>query len=366
MLRRSREAQQSSSAIEARELISRLLGTSGRASSYRRLYVESRAMPQPRKVALIVGSLRARSYSRQIANSLINLAPATLTCRIVEIGELTLYNQDLDDTPPAAWTSFRTALEKSDAVLFVTPEYNRSVPGVLKNALDIASRPGGQSVLNGLPAGVVSVTPYKLGAFGANHALRQAFVFLNMPVMQQPEAYLGDVGSLLDEGGKLKDEKTSEFLSRFMTAFADWVETTRKQNDHAREPFSALMDRRPDIAEAYVDGDAAPLDAILARRDPATFFSPRGDGTQGAQSVAKQYKEGARSFAPGGESRLEVLQTRASGDLAFWTGYQHARVHMAGKPGETLAMTIRVTEVFRHEDGGWKLVHRHADPQKQQ
>lgn len=321
-------------------------------------------MPQPYKVALIVGSLRARSYSRQIANTLINLAPAALTCRIVEIGELTLYNQDLDTAPPAAWTVFRTAIKESDAVLFVTPEYNRSVPGVLKNALDIASRPGGQSVLNGLPAGVVSVTPYKLGAFGANHALRQTFVYLNMPVMQQPEAYISDVGSLLDDSGKPKDGKTSEFLSRFMTAFADWVETARRGEASDREPFAALMERRAGIAEAYVNGDAAPLDTILTRHDPATFLSPRGDATQSAQTVAKRYKEDARFFTPKGESRLEVLQTRASGDLAFWTGYQHARVHMAAKPGEAVPMTIRVTEVFRYEDGGWKLVHRHADPAK--
>ena len=323
-------------------------------------------MPQPYKVALIVGSLRARSYSRQIANTLIHLAPATLACRIVEIRELALYNQDLDTAPPAAWTAFRAALEESDAVLFVTPEYNRSIPGVLKNALDIASRPGGQSVLKGLPAGVVSVTPHKLGAFGANHALRQTFVFLNMPVMQQPEAYISDVSSLLDEAGRPKDEKTSEFLSQFMTAFADWIETVKKQSHRGREPFSAFMGRRPEIAEAYVNGEAAPLDAILTRRDPATFFSPRGDGTQGAQEVAKHYKEGARTFAPKGESRLEVLQVRDSGDLAYWTGYQHARVRMTAKPGEILPMTIRVTEVFRYEDGGWKLVHRHADPQRKE
>lgn len=318
-------------------------------------------MPQPRKVALIVGSLRARSYSRQIANALIDLAPANLVCRIAEIGDLALYNQDLDGAPPAAWTAFRSALKESDAVLFVTPEYNRSMPGVLKNALDIASRPGGQSVLKGLPAGVVSVTPHKLGAFGANHALRQTFVFLDMPVMQQPEAYIADVGSLLDDAGKPKDEeKTSGFLSQFMSAFAHWIETARKQDD--REPFSAFMARRPDIAEAYVEGNAAPLDEIVARRDPATFFSPRGGGTQGAQTVAKRYKDDARSFAPKGESRLEVLQTQASGDLAFWTGYQHARVRLAAKPGEPVSMTLRVTEVFRYEDGGWKLVHRHADP----
>ena len=186
-------------------------------------------MPQQRKFALIIGSLRARSYSRRIAHALIKLAPAAIACRIVEIGGLTLYNEDLEAAPPAPWTAFRAALKESDAVLFVTPEYNRSVPGVLKNAVDIASRPGGQSVLNGLPAGVVSVTPYKLGAFGANHALRQAFVYLNMPVMQQPEAYISDVASLLDDTGGLKEAKTAEFLSNFMTAFAGWIETVKSQ-----------------------------------------------------------------------------------------------------------------------------------------
>jgi NAD(P)H-dependent FMN reductase len=114
-------------------------------------------------------------------------------------------------------------MKPAQAVLFVTPEYNRSIPGGLKNAVDVASRPPGQSTLDGKPAAVVSVTPYQLGAFGANHALRQTFSFLNMPVMQQPEAYLGNAGNLFDDKGQLKAQDTREFLTKFMSAFESWV-----------------------------------------------------------------------------------------------------------------------------------------------
>jgi NAD(P)H-dependent FMN reductase len=178
-------------------------------------------------VAVLVGSLRKASYSRKIAKALIDRAPGTLACAIVEIGALALYNEDLDDAPPPAWTAFRDALRKSDAVLFVTPEYNRSVPGGLKNAIDVGSRPQGKSVWDGMPAGVVSVTPYKLGAFGANHALRQAFVFLNILPLQQPEAYIGNAAELFDATGALKSGETDVFLQKFMGAFARWVETIR-------------------------------------------------------------------------------------------------------------------------------------------
>jgi NAD(P)H-dependent FMN reductase/ketosteroid isomerase-like protein len=313
---------------------------------------------EARTVAVVVGSLRTGSFSRQVAKALIDLAPDTLSCRIIEIGDLGLYNQDLDPKPPAAWSRFRDEIRACDAVLFVTPEYNRSVPGVLKNALDIGSRPEGKSVFDGMPAGVVSVTPYKMGAFGANHALRQTFVFLNMPVMQQPEAYLGDAADLLDDAGKPKSEKTASFLRAFMAAFTDWVDTVTGADQ--RTAFQAFMQRRATIAEAYVNGEAAPLDQILTHSDPATFFSPSGYAEQGADAVAERYDTDARSFAPSGKSRLEVLQATASGDLAFWTGFQHATAHFAGKP-EPASMKLRVTEVFRFEDGGWKLAHRHAE-----
>ena len=109
-------------------------------------------------------------------------------------------------------------------MLFVTPEYNRSVPGVLKNAIDVGSRPYGRSAWAKKPAAVVSVTPGALGAFGANHHLRQSAVFLDMPMMPQPEAYLSNAGAMFDAEGKLADEKTESFLRDFMAAFADWVE----------------------------------------------------------------------------------------------------------------------------------------------
>ena len=135
-------------------------------------------MSKPASIVVIVGSLRKASFSRKVAQALISQAPASLACRIVEIGDLPLYNEDFDDDPPKSWTRFRSDIADADAILFVTPEYNRSIPGCLKNAVDIGSRPEGKNLFDGLPAGVVSVTPYKMGAFGANHALRQTFAFL--------------------------------------------------------------------------------------------------------------------------------------------------------------------------------------------
>lgn len=183
------------------------------------------------KVAVLVGSLRKESYTRKVAEALIALAPDTLDCGIVELGDLPLYSEDLDGDPPAAWTRFRKAIKACDAVLIATPEYNRSIPGGLKNAMDIGSRPQEDSVWDGLPTAVVSVSPYKTGGFGANHHLRQTLVYLNMPVMQQPEAYIGGVKGLLDEAGELKLEATSVFLASYMSAFADWTQliATRKK-----------------------------------------------------------------------------------------------------------------------------------------
>jgi chromate reductase len=176
-----------------------------------------------RKIAVIVGSLRKESFNRKVAKTLMLLAPPTLEMEIVEIGQLPLYNQDDDDNPPAVYTEFRAKIKEFDGVLWVTPEYNRSVPGVLKNALDVGSRPYGQSAWNGKPCGVVSVTPGGTGAFGANHHLRQSLVFLNMPAMQQPEAYISNAGNLFD-GDKLNNESTEKFLQGFIDAFATWVE----------------------------------------------------------------------------------------------------------------------------------------------
>jgi NAD(P)H-dependent FMN reductase/ketosteroid isomerase-like protein len=316
-------------------------------------------MSELKRVAVVVGSLRAKSWSRKVATALIERAPKTLRPELIEIGDLPLCNEDRDgDAPPQAWATFRDALRGMDGVLFVTPEYNRSLPGCLKNAIDVGSRPEKKSVWSGVPAGVVSVTPYKLGAFGANHALRQTFVFLNMPVMQQPEAYLGDVASLFDEGGKLKDESTGALLTKFMTAFDRWIDAVRGARAHG--DFEAFLAARASIARDYASGETKTLDAILTARDPATFLSPRGDVVSGAEKVGARYRDDAKTFAPGGNSKLEILQSGWSGDLAFWTGLQHAEVTMA-ESGERGRMTIHITEVFRLEDGAYKLVHRHAD-----
>ena len=175
-------------------------------------------------IVVIVGSLRKESFNRKMANALRELAPPSLKLEIVEIGQLPLYNQDLDTDPPASWKEFRARVKKADGVLFVTPEYNRSVPAPLKNAIDVGSRPYGQSAWDKKPAAVVSVSPGAIGGFGANHHLRQSLVFLNMPAMQQPEAYIGGADKLFDASGKIANDGTRGFLTKFLEAFAAWVE----------------------------------------------------------------------------------------------------------------------------------------------
>jgi chromate reductase len=174
----------------------------------------------------LVGSLRKDSWTRKVAQVLIQLAPGSLEFEIVEIGQLPLYNQDLDDQkrPAAEWTVFRDRVKAFDGLLFATPEYNRSVPGVLKNAIDVGSRPYGQSAWDRKPGAVISVSPGAIGGFGANHHLRQSLVFLDVPCMQMPEAYLGGVASKFDAKGAMTDESTLGFLRKFMAAFSEWVE----------------------------------------------------------------------------------------------------------------------------------------------
>ena len=175
-------------------------------------------------VAVLVGSLRKESFNRKMAKALVRLAPPSLHLEIVEIGDLPLYNQDDDANPPANSAAFKARIQKADAVIFVTPEYNRSVPGVLKNAIDIASRPYGKSAWSGKPAAVVTVSPGAIGGFGANHHLRQSLVFLDMPTLQQPEAYIGGAAGLFDAQGDLATESTREFMKKFLAAFAQWIE----------------------------------------------------------------------------------------------------------------------------------------------
>jgi chromate reductase len=181
-------------------------------------------MSTTRDVAVFVGSLRKESFNRKMANALVAMAPASLKLEIVEIRQLPLYNQDDDANPPPASAAFKQRVQKADAVLFVTPEYNRSMPGVLKNAIDIASRPYGKNAWNGKPGAVISVSPGAIGGFGANHHLRQSLVFLNVPALQQPEAYIGNAAKLFDESGKLTDDSTRDFLQKFLQAFAQWIE----------------------------------------------------------------------------------------------------------------------------------------------
>jgi chromate reductase len=177
------------------------------------------------KIAIIVGSLRKDSINRKVARSICASANDKLDCNMVEIGQLPLYNQDFDANSPAEYVQFRQAVAAADGILFCTPEYNRGVPGVLKNAIDIGSRPYGQSVWDKKPAAIISASPGGIGGFGANHQLRQACVFLNMPVMQQPEAYLGNVtGDKFDGDGCLKQGPLKDLVLSLATAFADWVD----------------------------------------------------------------------------------------------------------------------------------------------
>ena len=184
-----------------------------------------------RKIAVIVGSLRKESFNRKIAKILVQLAPSSLQMEFVEIGQLPIYNQDLDDnsTPPEAWTQFRNLMKSFDGVLFVTAEYNRSVPSVLKNAIDVGSRPYGKSIWNGKPTAIVSSSPGAIGGFGANHHLRQSMVFLNMPCLQQ-ETYLSGVDKLLDDKGQLTKDDTKKFFGKLMETYANWVETNSVEN----------------------------------------------------------------------------------------------------------------------------------------
>lgn len=170
-------------------------------------------------VAVLVGSLRKESFSSQVANGLKIVAPDDMALTVIEIGDLPFYNPDLEtDTPPETWARFRSELAEADAVIFVTPEYNRSVPAALKNALDVGSRPYGKSVWGGKPAAVVSSSPGNISGFGANHHLRQSLVFLDMPTLQQPEAYLAQVDKLLDtKAGFVAD--TAKFMGMFMRTF---------------------------------------------------------------------------------------------------------------------------------------------------
>jgi chromate reductase len=204
------------------------------------------------KIAIIVGSLREGSINRKVARSICALRDDNLDCSMIEIGDLPLYNQDLDSNPPEQWARFRQQVGEADGVLFCSPEYNRGIPGVLKNAIDVGSRPYGQSVFDKKPAAIVTASPGSIGGFGANHQIRQAGVFLNMPMMQQPEAYLGHVtDDSFDEDGKLKEGPLKELITGLAHAFHDWVDMImRSRQLLAEDAAHASQQRRPEQAHA--------------------------------------------------------------------------------------------------------------------
>ncbi len=175
-----------------------------------------------RTIALLVGSLRKESFTRKVANAIVTFAPS-LTFRHIDISKVSPFNQDLEQTPPRDWVELKEAIQPCDGVLFATPEYNRSVPGVLKNAIDVASRPYGKSAWSGKPGAVVSVSPGAIGGFGANHHLRQMLAFLDVPCLQQPEMYVGNVTKLFETSGE-PNEQTRQFLTAFAVAYTEWVE----------------------------------------------------------------------------------------------------------------------------------------------
>ncbi len=206
------------------------------------------------KVAILVGSLRTDSINRKVARTICAFASDQLDCEIVEIGDLPLYNQDHDADPPPEWVRLRERIAAVEGILFCTPEYNRGVPGVLKNAIDVGSRPYGKSVWDKKPAAIVSASPGAIGGFGANHQLRQACVYLNMPVMQQPEAYLGHVSDdAFAADGCLKDGKLKNLILVLATAFADWIDV--------------IVRARRLLAE-----DAAHADQAAEARETAAFI----------------------------------------------------------------------------------------------
>ena len=201
------------------------------------------------KIAILVGSLRKGSLNRRVANSICAFGGDKLNCEIVEIGGLPLYNQDSDANPPPEYVEFRRKMAAADGVLFVSPEYNRGMPGVLKNAIDVGSRPYGQSVFDKKPAAIVTASPGSIGGFGANHQIRQSCVFLNMPVMQQPEAYLGHVSDdSFDANGCLKDGPLKDLVMKLASSFADWVDMIHRSRQLLAEDSAHAAQREKEHA----------------------------------------------------------------------------------------------------------------------
>ena len=176
-----------------------------------------------KKVAVIVGSLRKESFNRKIAKEMIRLAPKNLDLKIVEIKDLSFFNEDVEKTPPQEWTDFKNEIKNSEAVIFVSPEYNRTMPGVLKNAMEIGSRPPKDNSWQGKPGAVMTVTPGAIGGLGAHNNIREALTSLDIPTMQQPAAYIGGVKDRLLEDGVTVNEATEKFLTNYLLEFEKWI-----------------------------------------------------------------------------------------------------------------------------------------------
>jgi chromate reductase len=185
-------------------------------------------MAAPHPVATIIGSLRKESFSLKIAHALAKLAPATLQLQIVTLHEISFFNQDLEAAPPADWLKFRETLHNSSGVLFITPEYNRSIPGVLKNAIDVGSRPYGKSSFNGKPTGIIANSPGALGGISAAKHLQNILPGISGPILQQPEIYLSGVGDAFDNKGELTKEPLAAVLKQYIETFAAFVEKHNK------------------------------------------------------------------------------------------------------------------------------------------
>jgi chromate reductase len=184
-------------------------------------------MATPHNVVIIAGSIRKESFSLKIANALAKLAPDSLKPDVVTLNDISFFNQDLEANPPADWLAFREKLQKSNGVLIVTPEYNRSIPGVLKNAIDVGSRPYGKSSFLGKPIGIVSNSPGPLGGVSAAKHLQNIMPGISGPIMGQPETYLNGIGDAFDDKGQLSKEALQKVLQQFIDAFAAFVD---KQN----------------------------------------------------------------------------------------------------------------------------------------
>jgi chromate reductase len=184
----------------------------------------SKGKPMAHPIVVIVGSLRKDSFTLKIANALAKLAPASLKLDVVTLNGISFFNQDLEATPPADWTAFREKIQKSDGVIFVTPEYNRAIPGVLKNAIDVASRPYGKSSFIGKPTGIISNSPGPLGGVSAAKTLQNVLPGITGPILGQPEIYLNGVGDAFDDKGELTKDSLKTVLKQYIDAYAAFVE----------------------------------------------------------------------------------------------------------------------------------------------